>query len=107
MSGAALEVRRALVSRVAGGDTRITAVARALARSARSLQRQLAAEGVSYQQLVDLTRKDAAERYLADSSLPIGEVAYLLGYSEAAAFHRAFKRWNGVTPAAFRHRCGA
>lgn len=103
LGGTALEVRQALVSRVAGGDTRIGGVARTLAMSARSLQRQLAAEGYSYQSLVDASRKEAAERYLSDSSLPIGEVAYLLGYSEAAAFHRAFKRWNGITPAAFRH----
>lgn len=106
MSGVALEVRRLLASRVAGGDTRIGVVAQALARSARSLQRQLAAEGFSYQELVDLTRKEAAGRYLADSSLPIAEVAYLLGYSEPAAFHRAFKRWNDETPQAFRQGHG-
>ena len=102
MSALALEVRRVLASRVAGGDTRIGAVARALTKSTRSLQRQLAGEGLSYQELVDLTRKEAAQRYLADTSLPIAEVAYLLGYSEPAAFHRAFKRWNGATPHAFR-----
>jgi AraC-like DNA-binding protein len=103
IGGAALEVRRALVSRVAGRDTRIEAVARALATSARSLQRQLAAEGCSYKELAEATRREAAEHYLADSSLPVGEVAYLLGYSEAAAFHRAFKRWTGATPQGFRH----
>jgi AraC-like DNA-binding protein len=102
MSAVALEVRRVLASRVAGGDTRIGSVAKALMKSARSLQRQLAAEGLTYQELVDATRKEAAERYLADSPLPIAEVAYLLGYSEPAAFHRAFQRWNGETPRAFR-----
>jgi AraC-like DNA-binding protein len=102
MSALALEVRRVLASRVAGGDTRIGAVARALTTSTRSLQRQLAAQGLSYQELVDQTRKEAAQRYLADTALPIAEVAYLLGYSEPAAFHRAFKRWSGATPHAFR-----
>ena len=102
MEGVALEVRRALAARVGGGDTRIQTIARILATSARSLQRRLAAAGVSYQQLLDLARKDAAERYLTDSPLSIGEVAYLLGYSEPAAFNRAFKRWRHETPRAFR-----
>lgn len=104
MDGGPLDVRRALASRVAGGDTRIQAVARALVTSVRSLQRRLAAAGVSYQQLLDLARKDAAERHLKQSSLSIGEVAYLLGYSEAAAFNRAFRRWHKQTPQAFRAR---
>jgi len=104
MDGVALDVRRALASRIGGGDTRIQAVARTLATSARSLQRRLAAAGLSYQQLLDLARRDAAERYLADSALSIGEVGYLLGYSEPAAFNRAFRRWHHETPQAFRHR---
>src|SRR6476659_4025975 len=70
----------------------------------RLLQRRLAAAGFSYQQLLDLARRDAAERYLSDSTLSIGEVAYLLGYSEPAAFNRAFRRWHHETPHAFRQR---
>jgi hypothetical protein len=54
---------------VGGGDTRIQAVARTLATAARSLQRRLAAAGCSYQQLLNLARKDAAERCLSDSPL--------------------------------------
>jgi AraC-like DNA-binding protein len=104
MDGVVLDVRRALASRVGGSDTRIQTVARTLATSARSLQRRLAAAGVSYQQLLDLARKAAAERYLTDAPLSIGEVAYLLGYSEPAAFTRAFRRWNDETPQAFRLR---
>jgi AraC-like DNA-binding protein len=102
--GIALDVRRALASRIAGGDTRIQTIARTLATSARSLQRRLAAAGVSYQRLLDLARKDAAERYLTDLSLPVGAVAYLLGYSEPAAFNRAFRRRHNETPQAFRKR---
>jgi AraC-like DNA-binding protein len=104
MEGVALDVRRALISCVGGGDTRIQAIARTLATSARSLQRRLATAGVTYQQLLDLARKDTAERYLTDSPLSIGEVAYLLGYSEPAAFNRAFRRWHKETPQAFRQR---
>jgi AraC-like DNA-binding protein len=87
---------------MAEGDVQIETVARALATSTRSLQRRLAEAGISYQQLLDNTRRDAADEYLADPRLSIGEVAYLLGYSEPAAFHRAFKRWNGITPQSFR-----
>ena len=101
-TGLALEVQRALASRVAGGDTRIESIGRAFGMSARTLQRRLAEERVSYQKLLDDARKAAAGRYLAESTLAIGEIAYLLGYSEAAAFHRAFKRWYGATPEAFR-----
>jgi AraC-like DNA-binding protein len=79
-------------------------VARTLSTSARSLQRRLAAAGTSYQQLLDLARKEAAERHLTESLLSIGEIAYLLGYSEPAAFNRAFKRWHKDTPQAFRQR---
>jgi AraC-like DNA-binding protein len=96
------EVRRVLASRMVEGDTKIQSVARALATSARSLQRRLAETGVSYQLLLDLTRQEAAGEYLSNPRLSIGEVAYVLGYSEPAAFHRAFKRWNGITPQSFR-----
>ena len=101
-TGLALEVQRALTSRVAGGDTRIESIGRQFGMSARTLQRRLADEGISYQKMLDDARKAAAGRYLAESTLAIGEIAYLLGYSESAPFHRAFKRWYGVTPEAFR-----
>jgi len=51
-----------------------------------------------------VARKEAAERYIRQSTLAIGEVAYLVGYSEPAAFHRAFKRWFGTTPEGFRQK---
>jgi AraC-like DNA-binding protein len=101
-TGLALEVQRALALRVAGGNTRINSIGRELGLSARTVQRRLADEGVSYQKLLDDARKAVAGRHLAESRLAIGEIAYLLGYSEAAAFHRAFKRWYGRTPEAFR-----
>jgi AraC-like DNA-binding protein len=102
--GIALEVQRTLAARLAGGDTRIGTIARYLAMSARSLQRRLSGEGISYQALVEETRKEAARRYVAGSTLSLAEIAYLVGYSEPASFHRAFKRWYGVTPEAFRNR---
>jgi len=103
-TGLALDVQRALTARVAGGDTRIGTLARQLAMSGRTLQRRLAAEGVSYQELLEEARKEAAGRYISGSTLAIGEIAYLVGYSEPAPFHRAFKRWYGMTPDVFRQK---
>jgi AraC-like DNA-binding protein len=104
-TGLAADVQRVLAERVTGGagnDVRIDAVARDLATSARTLQRRLLSEGVSYQELLDEARKEAAGRYLGESVFAIGEVAYLVGYSEPAPFYRAFRRWYGVTPEAYR-----
>jgi AraC-like DNA-binding protein len=102
VEGLPFDVRRVLARRIAGGDTRIDAVAKELATTPRTLQRKLAAEGLSYQSLVELARKEAVEKYLSDRSLSIAEISYLLGYSEPSALHRAFKRWKGTTPQAFR-----
>jgi AraC-like DNA-binding protein len=101
------QVRRVLASRIAGGGAGIDAVARELATASRTLQRRLAAAGCSFQELVEMTRREAAERYLAASTLSIAEIGYLLGYSEATAFHRAFKRWHGRTPQSFRSEAAA
>ncbi len=102
--GIAQETARVIATRVARGPFSVGDVARELAVSARTLQRRLTDDGVSFQQLVDAARKDAAGRFLRDSGLAISEVAYLLGYSEPAPFHRAFKRWHGVTPDVFRRQ---
>lgn len=83
---------------------RIAVVARRLAMTPRTLQRRLARAGTSFESLCDHARKQAARTYLADTTLSIAEVTYLLGYSEPTAFHRAFRRWHGTTPQAFRTR---
>jgi len=102
--GVVSEVRRVLAARLSQGEIQIEKVARELATSVRSLQRRLAEAKISFQQLVDDTRREAADTYLNNQTLSIGEVAYLLGYSEPAAFHRAFKRWQGITPQASREQ---
>jgi AraC-like DNA-binding protein len=104
----ALEVRRVLASSIPADNLEISDIATKLAMTPRTLQRRLADEGTSFDKLRDLTRKSAAEAYLADPTLSIGEVTYLLGYAEPTAFHRAFKRWHGTTPQRFRekHRRG-
>jgi AraC-like DNA-binding protein len=70
--------------------------------SARTLQRRLAGEGLSFDGVLDELRRELALRHLADRRVAIAEVAYLLGFSEPSAFHRAFKRWTGTTPGAAR-----
>ena len=77
-------------------------VARRLHMSERSLQRHLRDEGVRFEALVEGLRRDLAMSYLSDRKMAIAEVAYLLGYSEPSAFHRAFKRWTGTTPGELR-----
>ncbi len=79
-------------------------VARRLHVSTRTLKRRLAAAGTSFSTLIDDERRQRALLLLEDRSLSIGEIATRLGYTELPNFTRAFKRWTGVTPAAFRAR---
>jgi AraC-like DNA-binding protein len=94
--------RRALARGLALGEASIGTVARSLALAPRTLQRRLAGAGTTFQRLVEDTRREAAGRHLGQSELSIAEIAFVLGYSEPAAFHRAFRRWHGVTPLEFR-----
>jgi AraC-like DNA-binding protein len=96
------DLRRILLSRLAQGDSNIESVARSMGTSVRSLQRRLTDRGSSYQDVLESIRREAAGQYLSDRALSISEVGYLLGYSEPAAFHRAFKRWHGCTPQEYR-----
>jgi AraC-like DNA-binding protein len=77
-------------------------VAAALHMSERTLQRHLGAEGSSFATLLDEERSTLARRHVAEGSLPLGELAWLLGYSDLRALGRAFKRWTGTSPSAFR-----
>ena len=97
-------VRRVLASALGEGHATLAGVAARLRMSERSLQRKLAEEDLAFEALVDAMRRDLALRYLADPKIAVAEVAYLLGYSEPSPFHRAFKRWTGVTPTEARRR---
>ncbi|MEV6956381.1 AraC family transcriptional regulator [Streptomyces sp. NPDC051183] len=77
-------------------------VAARLAVSPATLRRRLRQEGTSFQELKDHVRRDAAIAGLAESGEPIAELAARLGFSEDTAFHRAFRRWTGTTPGAYR-----
>jgi AraC-like DNA-binding protein len=98
---------RRILTRLLGDDEAgcsLAAVSTSLHMSERSLQRRLADEGVTFDALLDELRRELALRYLADEKVAIAEIAYLLGYSEPSAFHRAFKRWTGTTPAEARQQ---
>jgi AraC-like DNA-binding protein len=82
-----------------GGD--LASVARALSVNERTLQRRLTAEGVSFRALADEARRHLACQYLADG-MNLADIALVLGFSEQAAFQRAFVRWTGTTPGQFR-----
>jgi AraC-like DNA-binding protein len=77
-------------------------VARALGVSARSLRRRLAEERTSFREVADAALGALAKRLVLEEERPIEDVAYTMGFSHASAFHRAFKRWTGATPAATR-----
>lgn len=82
----------------------LPATARELALSPRTLQRRLREQGLSFQGLVNEVRLGLAAAYLAKEELALGEIAFVLGYSEPSAFHRAFKRAFACTPAEYRGR---
>lgn len=73
-------------------------VAEALHLSVRTLQRKLRDVGTSFRELLEQTRREVAEAYIRDRSVSLGEVAFMLGFSDASAFSRAYRRWTGKTP---------
>jgi len=95
---------RALIAQHIPRRISMTDVARAFGMSSRSLRRALAEEGTKYREIECLELRTVAERLLLDEQLSVRETASKLGFSDATAFHRAFKRWKGVTPSTFRDR---
>ncbi|GMV20075.1 MAG: HTH-type transcriptional regulator VirS [Acidimicrobiia bacterium] len=99
---ATLRVTQAIVDELEGGDPTLATVARRLAMSPRTLQRRLDDEGTSFAEVLDRTRQQIAKSYVADRGLALTEVAFLLGFSEPSAFTRAWQRWFGQSPRAYR-----
>ncbi len=96
------DVRAALSQRICGERPAVDKVAKALGMSPRTLQRRLEELGTSYQLLLDDVRRRSARRLLAHTDLDSGEVAFLLGFEELNSFTRAFRGWEGTTPARWR-----
>ncbi|KQP14909.1 AraC family transcriptional regulator [Pseudorhodoferax sp. Leaf267] len=103
----ASRVRAEIARRLQQGEPRREVIARELGLAERTLQRRLQEEHVSYQTLLDDTRHELAQQYLAEERHSLSDVADLLGYGDSSNFHRACKRWFGVPPAQYRARIGA
>lgn len=99
-----MQVRSRLIELLPGGQPTQKDVATELNLSVRNLQRRLHAEGISFKQLLDETRRELAAQYLQENHRRIGEITYLLGFSEPSNFTRAFRRWTGLSPNEYRHR---
>jgi AraC-like DNA-binding protein len=98
------QVKLILKRLLAGSRPGIEDVARELHLSSRTLQRRLAEDGHTFQQLVQEARRELARHYLLHSSLELNETAYLLGYEDAHSFFRAFHQWEGSPPGEWRTR---
>ncbi|MCA9739016.1 MAG: AraC family transcriptional regulator [Gemmatimonadota bacterium] len=106
-----IPLERRVLDRVAtslsGGVPTLSDVARELGMSGRTLQRRLGAEETSFQTLVDEARRRLALRLLQDpDAATLSEATYMTGFSDQSAFTRAFKRWTGLTPGAYRDGAG-
>ena len=100
-------VENAIAVLLPHGRAQMSQVADKLGVSPRTLRRRLASEGLTFTGVLDALRSDLAKRHLADRSLSISKIAWLLGYSDASAFSTAHKRRTGMTPQASRRHLHA
>lgn len=101
-SGLVQSVRDAVAASLPGGDAGLEVVASKLGFTGRTLQRRLADDGLAFADMADMVRHEAAKLRLAERQLSIAEVAYMVGFAEQSSFTRAFKRWTGMSPQAYR-----
>ncbi len=97
-----LRMRTDIAQSLSDGVPTLTEIANRFSMSARTLQRRLADQGLTFQMLVDESRRDLAKRLLTRTDYTLSEIAFLTGFSEQSAFNRAFKRWAGSSPRSFR-----
>jgi len=95
-------VRRHIIADLASGTLTKQGMADKMHMSPRNLQLKLAAHDTTFQDTLDSTRQNLAAGYIEKSHLAITEIAYLLGFSDASNFTRAFRRWHGVSPRQYR-----
>ena len=98
----AYHIRQALPSR----QCRLEHIARLMATSARTLQRHLNEHGTNFAEVLDNTRRDLAMQYMANPTMEIKEICYLLGFNDPSAYIKSFKKWTGTTPGRYREQLG-
>src|SRR5260221_203051 len=97
-------VRKRIADQLCCDGCSCEAIARSLAVTPRTLLRRLKEEATTFRDELDAVRQEKAVTYLRDTTLSVSELAYLLGFSSVATFHRAFKRWTRTTPGDYRRR---
>jgi AraC-like DNA-binding protein len=95
-------VQEQLSLSLSAGVPKMTEIARRLGMSERTLHRRLSERGLSFQAVIETSRRKLAERLLHQTHYSLAEIAFLTGFSEQSALNRAFKRWTGRTPASYR-----
>lgn len=98
-------VHAAIIAQLPYQEPDANDVARRLGLSRRSMQRRLAAADTAWSSVLDDTRRELAVGYVADDGYTFSEITFLLGFADTSSFTRAFKRWAGETPRAYRQRC--
>ena len=96
------DIRRLLRMQLANDTWSADGLAGLLDMHRRTLNRRLSAEGTQFRTVANEVRFEIARQFLADTDLPLGQIAAALDYSEASAFTRAFRRWSGQTPSDWR-----
>ncbi|PVE20990.1 AraC family transcriptional regulator [Microvirga sp. KLBC 81] len=96
------DIRRLLRTRLTSNRCSAEDIADLLAMHRRTLSRRLQGGGMGFRAIANETRFEIARQLLEDTEVPLGQIAAALGYSEASAFTRAFRRWSGQTPTAWR-----
>jgi AraC-like DNA-binding protein len=97
-------VENAIVPLLPHGKARAAEIAERFGLSRRTFARRLASEGLTFSEVLEDLRRNLAEQYLAEQSLSISRIAWLLGYQEISAFTHAFKRWTGRAPKQIRQQ---
>ncbi|MCC7155028.1 MAG: helix-turn-helix transcriptional regulator [Bryobacterales bacterium] len=96
------QVKGILKRLLAGKKPRLEDVAAELRVGARTLQRRLLEDGLTFHELVEESRREMAQHYLRQPALELNETAYLLGYEDPNSFIRAFHKWEGTSPGEWR-----